>query len=78
MHEAHEQAAQTAGRQSFWGVLKLALASELIIRRKISRDPALVCQNVHVHSGHIYVSFAFCQLFLRIMGNFLLNNGVDK
>ena len=39
--------------------------------------PTLVGQNVHVHSGHIHVSFVFYQLFLRIVGNFLLNNGID-
>ena len=39
---------------------------------------ALVGQIVHVHYCHIHVSFAFYQLFLRIIGNFLLNNGVDK
>ena len=38
---------------------------------KFSCDPALVDQNVHVHSGHIHISF------LRIIGNFLLNYGVD-
>ena len=40
--------------------------------------PTLVGQNVLVHSGHIHVSFAFCQLILKIVGNFLLNNGVDN
>ena len=39
-------------RQSFLGVLKLPLSSELTIKRKFSRDPGLVGQNVHVHSGH--------------------------
>ena len=32
-------------------------------------NPALVGQSVHAHSGHIHVSFAFYQLFLRIIGN---------
>ena len=72
MEEAPEQTAQITSHQSLLGVLKHPLASELT---KFSRDPALVGQNVHVHSGHIHVSFAF---FSRIMGNFLLNNGVDK
>ena len=40
--------------------------------------PTLVGQNVHVHSGHIHISFAFYQLFLRIIGNFLLNNEIDN
>ena len=31
----------------------------------IVSNPALVGQNVHVHSDRICVSFAFCQLFLR-------------
>ena len=33
---------------------------------------------IHVHSGHIHVSSAFLSaFFLRIIGDFLLNNGVD-
>lgn len=60
MEEALEQTAQTTSRHSFLEVLKVPLASEL---RKFSRNPTLVGQNVHVHSGHIHVSFAFCQLF---------------
>lgn len=36
---------------------------------------------MHVHSGHIYVSFAFLLAFFRIiaieLGDFLLNNRVD-
>ena len=59
-------------------MLKLPLASEFIMKRKFLRDLALVGQNVRVHSGHIHVSFAFYQLFLRTIGNFPLNNGVDK
>ena len=50
-------------------------------KEKISCNPALdifVGLNVYIHSGHIHVSFEFCQPFLRIIGNFLLNNGVDK
>ena len=78
MEEALEQTAQTTSRRSLLGVLKVPLASELTRKRKFACNPALVGQNVHVHSGHIHVSFAFCQLFLRIIGNFLLNNGVDK
>ena len=73
MEEVLEQTAQISSRQSFLGVLKLPLASKLAIKRKFSCDPALVGQNVHAHSGHIHISFAFCQ-----MGDFLLNNGVDK
>ena len=65
-------------RRSFLGVLKVSLASELTIKRKFACNLALVGQNVHVHSGHIHVSFAFCQLFLRIIGNFFLNNRIDK
>ena len=78
MKEALEQtgAAQTTSHRSFLGVLKIPLASELIIKRKIACNPALVDQNVHVHSGHIHVSFAI--FFIRIIGTFLLNNGVDK
>jgi hypothetical protein len=34
--------------------------------------------HVHVHSGHIRFSYAaFLSAFLRIIGDFLLNNGVD-
>ena len=33
------------------------------IKKKFACNPAPVDQNVHVHSGHIHVSFAFCQLF---------------
>ena len=58
-----EQTAETISRQSyaFLGVLKISLASELTIarKRKFACNPALVGQNVHVHSGHIHVSFAF-------------------
>ena len=69
---------EEAAIDHFWDrVLKVPLASELIIKRKFLCIPALVVQNVYVHSGHIYVSFAFCQLFLRII-DFLLNNGVDQ
>ena len=58
-------------------MLQVPLASELTRKRKFACNPALVGQNVHVYS---HVSFAFCQLFLRIIGNFLLslNNGIDK
>ena len=35
-----------------------------------------VGHNVHVHSGHIHVLFAFLSAFLRIIDDFLLNNGV--
>ena len=72
------ETAQITSRQSLLGVLKVPLASELTIKRKFTCNPALVGQNVHVHSDHIHVSFAFCQLFLRIIGNFFLNNGVEK
>ena len=66
MEEALEQIAQTTSYQSFLGVLKVPLyiASELTIKRK--HNPALVGQNVRVHSGHIilvsilhFVSFFF-------------------
>ena len=67
MEEALDQTAQITSRRSFWGVLKVPLASELTIKRKFSCDPAFVGQNVHVHSGHIHVSFV---LFLRIIGTF--------
>ena len=63
-----QTAAQITSRRSFLGVLKVPLASELTIKRVIACNPALIGQNVHVHSGHIHVSFAFCQLFLRIIG----------
>ena len=43
----------------FLEVLKIPLASELTIKRKIACNPALVDQNVRIHSGHIHVSFAF-------------------
>ena len=61
MKHALEQTAQITGRPSFLGVLKIPLASELTMKRKFSCDAALVGQNVH--SGHVHVSFAFCQLF---------------
>ena len=63
MKEALEQTAQITSCRSFLGVLKVSLASELTIKRKFACNLALVGQNVHVHSGHIHVSFAFCQLF---------------
>ena len=75
MEEALKHTAQTTSRQSFMGVLQVPLASELTIKRKFACNSALVGQNVHVHSDHIYILSAF---FLRIIGNFLLNNGVDK
>ena len=78
MEEALEQTTQTTSRPSYLGVLKVPLASELTIKRKFACNPALVGQNVHVHSGHTHASFAFYQLSLRIIGNFLLNNRVDK
>ena len=77
MEKVLEQITETTSCRSFLGV---PLASELTIKRKIACNLALIGQNVHVHSSHIHVSFAFCQLFLiiRIIGNFFLNNGVDK
>ena len=65
-------------RQSFLGVLKLPLSSELTIKRKFSRDPALVGQNVHVHSGHYSCFICILSDFFKNNGNFLLNNGIDK
>ena len=63
MEEAREQTTQKTNRRSFLGVLKVPLASEHTIKRKFSCSPgpAFFGQNVHVHSGHIHVSFAFCQ-----------------
>ena len=79
MEEALEQTAQITNHRSFLGVLNVPLASELTIKREFSCNPALADQNVYyVHSDHIHVSLAFRQLFSRIIGNFLLNNGVDK
>ena len=67
MEEALEQTAQITSRRSLLGVLKVPLASELTRKRKFACNPALVGQNVHVHSGHIHVSFAFfVSFFLRI------------
>ena len=57
---------QLRSHQSFLGVLKVPLASELTIKRKLLCDPALVGQNVH--SGHVHVSLAFCQLFFKNNG----------
>ena len=59
MEEALEQTAQITSRRSFLGVLKIPLASELTIKRKISCNPTLVEQNVHVHSDHSHIPFAF-------------------
>ena len=53
MEEALEETAQTTSRRSFLGVLKVPLATELIIKRKIACNPG---QNLHVHFGHIHVS----------------------
>ena len=77
MEEALEQTAQTlTSCQSLLEVLTITR------KRKIACNPALVGQNVHgivpCDSGHIHISFAFYQLFLRIIGDFLLNNGVDS
>ena len=60
MEEALEQTAQTTSRRSFLGVLKVPLASELKIIFMYS--PTLIDQNVHIHSGHIHVSFAFLRI----------------
>ena len=65
MEEVLQQIAQTTSCQSFLGVPKVPLAPELTIKRKIVCNRALVGQNLHVHSGHLHVSFAFCQLFLK-------------
>ena len=65
MEEVLEQTAQITSCRSFLGVLKVPLASEVTIKGKFSCNPAIVGQNVYVHSGHIHVSFAFCQLFNR-------------
>ena len=54
MEEALKQTAQITSRRSFLGVLKVSLASELTIKRKFACNPALIGQNVHVHSGHIH------------------------
>ena len=48
MEVALEQTTQTTSHQSLLGVLKVPLASELIIKRKFACNPALVGQNVHV------------------------------
>ena len=79
MEEALEQTAQTTSCRSFLGVVRVLLASELTIKRKFSCicNPVLIGQNVCVHAGHIHVSFAFGS-FSLIIGNFPLNNGVDK
>ena len=80
MEEALEpqRAQKTTVVNYFLGVLKVPLASESIIRRKISCNVVLFGQNVQVtvHSGHICILSAF--LGIIIIGNFLLNNGVDK
>ena len=65
MEEALEQTAQITGCRPFLGVLKVPLASEVTIKRESSCNPVIVGQNVYVHSSHIHVSFAFCQLFNR-------------
>ena len=70
-----KHAAQMTSCRSFWGVLNVPLASELTIKRKFSCDPALIGQNVHVHSGHIRVSLHFVSFY---QGNLISNNGVDK
>ena len=78
LEEALEQTAQITSRRSFLGVLKVPLASELTLREIFSYNPALVGQNVHVNSGHIrFIKFCILSVFLRIIGNFLLNNGID-
>ena len=76
MEEALEQ---TASRRSFiFGSAKSSFSRRTYNEGKFACNPALIGQNVHVHSSHIHVSFAFYQLSLRIIVNFLLNNGVDK
>ena len=55
MKEAFEQTAQTTNRRSFLGVLKIPLASELTVERKIACNPVFVDQNVYVvDSGDSY------------------------
>ena len=64
MEEALEQTAQTTSRRSLLGVLKVPLASELTRKRKFACNPALVGQNVHVHSS----------CFICILSAFFKNN----
>ena len=67
MEEALEQTAQITSRQSFLGVLKVPLASELTITRKLHvANSTLVGQNVHVHSDHF--------IFICILSAFFKNN----
>ena len=68
MEEALEQTAQTTSRRSFLGVLKVPLASELTLKGKFTCDPCSTCGpkyifNMYMYSGHIHVSFEFCQPF---------------
>ena len=64
LEEVLVQTAQITSRPSVLEVLEVPLASELIIKRRFSCNPALVGQNIYyVHSGHIHASFAFCQFF---------------
>ena len=63
----NEQTAQITSHRSliFWDSVLIPLASELTIKRRFSCNPALLGQNIYVYSGHIHVSFAFFQLFLK-------------
>ena len=63
-----KQLRYSSSRRSFWGVLKVSLAPELTIKIMWS---STYWPKVHVYSGHIHA-------FVWIIGNFLLNNGVDK
>ena len=65
MEEALEQTAQITSRRSFLRVLKVPLASELTIKGKFTCNPALVDLKVYIHSGHIHVSFEFCQPYFK-------------
>ena len=67
MEEALEQIIQTT---NFWKcyiyIIKVPRASELIRKKKIACNLSIaIGQNVHVHSGHIYISFAFLSAFFR-------------
>ena len=65
-------------RRSFLGVLKVPLASELTIKRNSHVIQHLLAKMYMV----IFIFHSYFEslerLFLRIIGNSLLNNGVEK